>query len=51
MSHHHKRDIYYIMPTSRKAARAARIQRWVLTLVVGIGVALFIGVLMYLKDQ
>lgn len=46
-----KRDIYYIMPTSRRAARAARIARWFWTILVGLAVAGALGALLYFKDR
>ena len=51
MSHKKNKDIYYVMPTSKKAAREARIRFWILTIIVGLVVAGCMALLIYYKDK
>jgi len=51
MSHKKNKDIYYVMPTSKTAARQARIRFWILTIIVGIAVAGGMALLIYYKDK
>ncbi len=51
MSDRKRKNLSYAFPGSKGGARQKRINRWILTLVVGLGVAAIVGLLIYLMDR